>query len=127
LIDLLAAHGDRVDVMRVPVQSGSDRILGLMQRPYAVAEVADAVDELRREAPMVKLETHILVGFPGETDADFEETMSFLQRVPFNWIRVYGYTDRPHTLATAMRDKVPADVIRRRVKRLNAEFRHVAV
>ncbi len=127
LIDLLAAHGDRVEVMRVPVQSGSDRILGLMQRPYAVAEVAGAVDELRREAPMVKLETHILVGFPGETDGDFEETMSFLQRVPFDCIRVYGYTDRPHTLATAMRSKVPADIIRRRIKRLNAEFRHVAV
>ena len=84
LIDLLAVHGDRVEVMRVPVQSGSDRILDLMQRPYAVAEVADAVDELRREAPTVKLETHILVGFPGETEADFEETISFLQRVPFD-------------------------------------------
>ena len=85
------------------------------------------MDELRREGPTVKLETHILVGFPGETDADFEATMDFLRRVPFEWIRIYSYTDRPNTPASAMLDKVPADVIRRRVKRLNAEFRHVAV
>jgi threonylcarbamoyladenosine tRNA methylthiotransferase MtaB len=127
LIELLAANSEKIEVVRVPVQSGSDRILGLMRRPYASADVAAAVDELCRQGPTVKLETHILVGFPGETDADFEETVGFLRCVHFDWIRVYRYTDRPNTLATEMSDKVPEDVIRRRAKRLNAEFRSVAV
>ncbi len=127
LTRLLAAHGEKIDVIRVPIQSGSDRILDLMRRPYATAQVAAAVEELHRGAPLVRLETHILVGFPGETDADFEETLDYLRRVPFDWIRVYQYTDRPGTAATALRDKVPEAVIRRRAKCLNAEFRHVAV
>jgi MiaB/RimO family radical SAM methylthiotransferase len=127
LIRLLAAHSEKIDVIRVPIQSGSDRILDLMRRPYTTAQVAAAVDELHGAAPQVRLETHILVGFPGETDADFEETMDYLRRVSFDWIRVYYYTDRPGTAATAMPDKVPESMIRRRVKCLNAEFRHVAV
>ena len=53
--------------------------------------------------------------------------MEFLRRASFDWIRVYQYTDRPNTPASQMWDEVPVDVIRRRVKRLNAEFRHVAV
>ncbi len=127
LIGLWAAHGERMEVVRLPVQSGSDRILDRMQRPYTAAEVATAVAELRREVPMLQLETHALVGFPGETDADFEATVELLRRARFNWVRVYAYTDRPRTPAAEMSDKVPPDVIRRRVKRLNAEFRHVVV
>ena len=127
LIGLLAANPEKVDIVRLPVQSGSDRILGLMRRPYTTEDVAAAVEELHREVPTVRLETHILVGFPGETDADFDATVDFLRRVPFDWVRVYHYTDRPRTEASEMPDKVPEDVIRRRVKRLNAQFRHVAV
>jgi len=127
LIGLWTAHPEKIEVVRLPVQSGSDRILGLMRRPYTAAQVAAAVDELRRAAPLVKLETHVLVGFPGETEADFEATMAFLRRVPFDWIRVYRYTDRPRTEASAMTDKVPQEVMQRRVRRLNAVFRLVAV
>ena len=127
LIGLLAAHSEKIDVMRIPVQSGSDRILRQMRRPYAAADVAAAVNELRQAAPTIRMETHVLVGFPGETDEDFAETLEFLRRVRFDWIRVYHYTDRPNTLATQMPDKVPEKVIRRRARLLNAEFRHVAV
>jgi MiaB/RimO family radical SAM methylthiotransferase len=127
LADLLAAYSDKVELIRVPVQSGSDRILGLMQRRYTAADVAAAIQELHREGPTIKLETHILVGFPGETDADFEETLEFVRLAPFDWIRVYEYTDRPDTVASRMLAKVPAEVIRRRAKRLKSEFRRVAV
>jgi MiaB/RimO family radical SAM methylthiotransferase len=127
LAKLLAAHSDKVELIRVPVQSGCDRILGLMQRRYAAADVAAAIQELHREGPTIQLETHILVGFPGETDADFEQTLGFLRPAPFDWIRVYQYTDRPNTPASRMPAKVPAEVIRRRAKRLKSEFRCVAV
>jgi tRNA A37 methylthiotransferase MiaB len=123
LIPLLAEHSEKIEVVRLPVQSGSDRILDRMRRPYTMADVIAAVNELRRQAPTVKLETHALVGFPGETDADFEATMDFLQRVRFDWVRVYRYTDRPRTTASEMPDKVPSDVIRSRAKRLHAQFR----
>ena len=127
LIELLAAQSEKIDVVRIPVQSGSDRILRRMRRSYAAADIAAAVDELHRKAPAIKLETHVLVGFPGETDVDFAETLEFLRSVRFDWIRPYHYTDRPHTPAAEMPDKVPEALIRRRVKRLNAEFRHVTV
>jgi tRNA A37 methylthiotransferase MiaB len=122
LSDVLAAHADRICVLKVPVQSGSDRILELMKRSYTNAEMKASLTYLREKAPTLTLSTHILVGFPGETDEDFEKTMDLLRAVRFDRILTYLYTDRPNTVSSTLPDKVPEPVKRQRVHRLVSEF-----
>lgn len=123
LSDILAAHADRVRWLKVPVQSGSDKILRLMKRCYTHAETKASLTYLRERAPSLPLDTHVLVGFPGETDKDFEDTMDLLRAIRFDRVQVYSYTDRPNTSACDLPDKVDEEVKRRRIQRLLSEFR----
>jgi tRNA A37 methylthiotransferase MiaB len=120
--DLLAANRDRVRSLCVPVQSGSDRILQLMRRAYTAAEVRQWLCQLHLVAPRLALETHVLVGFPSETDRDFEQTLELLHAVPFAGIEAYPYSDRPNTPASKLAPKVPDHVIDGRLIRLIREF-----
>lgn len=122
LSDLFADHADRIRQLKVPVQSGSDRILRRMKRCYTSAQARAALSYLRDKAPTLPLETHVLVGFPGETDGDFEDTLNLLRAVRFETICVYRYTDRPGTDASAMTDKVPMHIQKERIRRLVSEF-----
>ena len=122
LSDVLASHTDRIRVLKVPVQSGSDRILESMKRCYTNAEMKTSLTYLREKAPTLALSTHVLVGFPGETDEDFENTLDLLRSVRFDRIMVYSYTDRPNTSASALTDKVPEPVKQQRARRLVGEF-----
>ncbi len=122
LSDILAAHADRIRWLKVPVQSGSDKILRLMKRHYTHAEVKASLTYLRDKAPSLPLDTHVLVGFPGETDRDFEDTMELMRAIRFDRVQVYSYTDRPNTSACDLPDKVNEDVKQSRVQRLLKEF-----
>jgi tRNA A37 methylthiotransferase MiaB len=122
IMDLLSANRRRMRSLCVPVQSGSDRILQLMRRAYTAAEVRQWLCQLRQAAPRLAVETHVLVGFPGETDQDFEQTLELLHAVRFAGIEVYSYSDRPNTLASKMTPKVPEHVIDGRIARLIREF-----
>ncbi len=122
LSDVLAAHADRIRVVRLPVQSGSDKILELMKRCYTNAELKASLTYLRKKVPTLALSTHILVGFPGETDEDFDATLDLLRFVRFDEIQVYRYTVRPNTSASALTDKVPMQIIQQRTERLINEF-----
>jgi len=122
LSDVLAAHARHIRRLKLPVQSGSDRILQLMKRCYTRAEVKAALAYLRKKAPTLPLETHALVGFPGETDQDFEDTVDLLRSVRFERVQVYRYTDRPITSACDLPNKVAEHVKQQRVKRLLSEF-----
>jgi tRNA A37 methylthiotransferase MiaB len=118
LIPLLAANTSRVRLLMMPVQSGSERMLELMRRGHTAAELTRSLRALRLLVPGLALGTHVLVGFPGESDQDFEDTCRLLDEAAFDRVSIYGYSDRPKTDAARLPNKVPDDVSAGRVSRL---------
>ena len=100
--------------LHLPVQSGSDRILRLMRRGYSRADYLDAVRRLRDAMPDFALTSDVIVGFPGETEADFEETRSLMNVADFDNAFIFKYSPRPGTPAASMDDDVPDADKRRR-------------
>ena len=96
-----------VEYLHLPVQSGSDRILARMHRGYTKARYLELIDEIKSTVPDVALSTDIIVGFPGETDEDFAETVDVVERVAYDNAFVFRYSRRPGTPAAAMGDQVP--------------------
>jgi tRNA-2-methylthio-N6-dimethylallyladenosine synthase len=96
-----------VEYLHLPVQSGSDRILARMHRGYTVARYLELIDELKGTVPDIALSTDIIVGFPGETDADFAATVDVVERVAYDNAFVFRYSRRPGTPAADMSDQVP--------------------
>jgi tRNA-2-methylthio-N6-dimethylallyladenosine synthase len=106
--------------LHLPVQSGSDRILSEMRRGYTRAQYLDTVALLRAHVPELALTTDVIVGYPGETPAEFEETVSLVDEVEFAGVFVFMYSPRPGTTAVRRADDVPEDEKRRRLQVLNA-------
>ncbi len=104
LIDVMAEKSNICKQLHLPVQSGSDRILRLMNRRYDVAHYLDSIDYVRKKMPSVTLTTDIIVGFPGETHEDFRETMALLERVRYDSLYSFLYSRRKGTAAYAMPD-----------------------
>ncbi|MBX6377069.1 MAG: tRNA (N(6)-L-threonylcarbamoyladenosine(37)-C(2))-methylthiotransferase MtaB [Clostridia bacterium] len=104
--------------LHLPVQSGCDRILARMRRRYKAAEVEALVAEARRRIPDLAVTTDVIVGFPGESEADFAETLAFVERVGFTRVHVFPFSPRRGTPAAAYPDQVPYDVKNRRVRAL---------
>lgn len=102
----------------VPLQSGCDRILGLMRRRYTTARFADRIAAVRRAMPDVFFGIDVIVGFPGETETDFEQTYRFLETIQPAFLHIFPYSVRPHTPAAEMPDQVDPRVSAERVKRL---------
>ena len=122
--ELIAAYRDCPKVCRhlhLPVQSGSDRILKSMGRRYDRAEYLDAVARLRAFDPEFALTTDVIVGYPGETDEDFEATRSLMEEAGFDNAFVFKYSPRPGTRAAEMADDVPAAEKERRDQVLLAD------
>jgi len=94
--------------LHLPVQSGSDRILELMRRGYTAAQYLDAVARLRAALPDFALTSDVIVGFPTETEADFEATRRLMETAAFDNTYIFKYSPRPNTPAAAMKDDVPA-------------------
>jgi tRNA-2-methylthio-N6-dimethylallyladenosine synthase len=93
--------------IHLPVQAGSDRILERMNRQYTRAQYLDKVSELRNSCPQIAITSDIIVGFPGETQTDFEETLDLVRRVEFDGVFAFTYSDRPHAPASRFSDKLP--------------------
>ncbi len=102
------------------LQSGSDAALGRMRRRYTTADYRAAVELIRSNVPFSAITTDIIAGFPGETDAEFEESFAFVERIGFARLHVFPFSPRPGTTAAAMRDQVDNKIIRDRTKRLLA-------
>ncbi len=102
--------------VHLPVQSGSDRILQAMRRPYTRGRYLEIVDSLRSAQPSMAFSTDIIVGFPGETDAEFEETCSLCRAVDYDMAYVFKYSVRTGTVAAAMPGQVPDPVREERNK-----------
>ena len=126
---LLEAYRDvpeLVDHLHLPVQSGSDRILRLMKRGHKAADYTDKLRRLREIRPDISLSSDFIVGFPGETDADFQDTMNLIEEVVFDVSFSFIYSARPGTPAAALADETPMAVKKDRLARLQALLRSQA-
>ncbi|PYT37223.1 MAG: tRNA (N(6)-L-threonylcarbamoyladenosine(37)-C(2))-methylthiotransferase MtaB [Acidobacteria bacterium] len=128
LVGLLAACGGRVAPhLQVPLQSGSDAVLARMRRPYRAADYARLVEHLRREVEGIALGADVIVGFPGETDGEFETTCRFIESSPLNYLHVFSYSPRPGTAAVSSPGQVPPYVIKERSARLRRLARDLSL
>jgi tRNA-2-methylthio-N6-dimethylallyladenosine synthase len=121
--DLIAAHGDIEALMpylHLPVQSGSDRVLAAMNRRHGTEDYLRLVERLRAARPDLALSSDFIVGFPGETDSDFEATLALVQAVGYAQAFSFKYSARPGTPAAAADRQVPEDVKVVRLARLQA-------
>jgi tRNA-2-methylthio-N6-dimethylallyladenosine synthase len=120
---LIAAYANvakLVSHLHLPVQSGSDRVLAAMKRGYTALEYKSIVRRLRAVRPGLSLTSDFIVGFPGETDADFERTLRLVDDVNFDGAFTFAYSPRPGTPAAELPDQVPADVKQARLERITA-------
>ena len=127
--DLIEAMRDCEKVcnhLHLPLQSGSSRILKLMNRHYDKEGYLALVDKLRAAIPDIALTTDIIVGFPGETEEDFEETMDVVRKVRYDSAFTFIYSKRTGTPAAAMPNQVPEDVVKNRFDRLLKEVQDIA-
>ena len=118
LIDVYGRVGKLVSHLHLPVQSGSDRILAAMKRGYTALEYKSLVRRLRAARPDLALSSDFIVGFPGETDADFEKTMKLIDDVGFDASFSFIYSARPGTPAAELADDTPQEVKLQRLLRL---------
>ncbi len=126
LIEAYAQVPALVDHLHLPVQSGSDRTLAAMKRGHTVLEYKSKIRKLRRVRPDISLSSDFIVGFPGETDADFEATMALIEEVGFDISFSFIYSARPGTPAASMPDPTPAEVKKHRLAILQDRLREQA-
>ena len=130
LIELMA-NSDRIAKhVHIPLQSGSDTVLRRMRRRYRVRHYESRIVLARRWMPQAAIGADVMVGFPGETDDEFEQTRAFVERMPFTYLHVFSYSSREGTEAAGMSQQIPKAVKRERnrilrhlIDRKNLEFR----
>lgn len=127
--ELIEAMGQSKKICRhlhLPVQSGSSRILEKMNRRYTKEHYLELVKKIRAAVPDISLTTDIIVGFPGETEEDFQETLNVVRQVRYDSAFTFIYSKRTGTPAAVMEDQVPEDVVKDRFDRLLAEVQKIA-
>lgn len=112
--------------LHLPVQSGSSRILEKMNRRYTKEKYLDLVEKIKTAVPDISLTTDIIVGFPGETEEDFQETLDVVRKVRYDSAFTFIYSKRTGTPAAAMEDQVPEDVVKDRFNRLLKEVQEIS-
>jgi tRNA-2-methylthio-N6-dimethylallyladenosine synthase len=112
--------------VHLPLQSGSNRLLARMNRGYTRERYLELIAELRAAVPEVALSTDLIVGFPGETEGDFEQTLDMVERIGYDNVFVFRYSPRPGTPAAAMPDQLPLEVKAERNSRLLASATEIA-
>jgi len=114
LIELVSTSPRIAKHAHLPLQSGSDRILRAMHRKYRPWHYRERVEKVRRAMPLAAIGADVMAGFPGETDAVFEESRAFIASLPFTYLHVFTYSSRPGTPSAAMAGQVPVQVARER-------------
>lgn len=127
LIDTIARCTRVCEHIHLPVQAGSNRILKLMNRGYDRDYYLDLVERIRQAIPEVSITTDIMVGFPGETEEDFAQTMDLVEKVRFDAAFTFVYNPRPGTLAATLPDQVPEEVKSRRIQELIARQNEITL
>ncbi len=121
LLRLYSESGGRMcRHFHVPLQSGSSRVLKLMRRPYDAATYLSRIESVKKAVPNTTVGADVLVGFPGETEADFQETMNVVKSGLIDYLHVFSYSERPGTKAAGSVDRVPHEVVRYRNRMLTA-------
>jgi threonylcarbamoyladenosine tRNA methylthiotransferase MtaB len=116
LVELIAGDRRFAPHLHLPLQHASDRLLRSMRRPYTLAQYDDLVRDIRERIPEASIGTDLIVGFPGETDGDFERLVAYLSTAPLTHAHVFPYSDRPGTAAAAMPGKVDGRIVRERAR-----------
>ena len=114
IVEMVAASPRLAQHFHLPLQHGSDEVLAAMLRPYAVASYRQLVDGIVKLMPRASIGTDVIVGFPGETDAQFDQTRAVLADLPLSHVHVFPYSDRSGTVASGMKDKVEGAIVRAR-------------
>jgi ribosomal protein S12 methylthiotransferase len=117
-VELIAGEPRILPYLDMPLQHGSDRILQLMRRPERQATIRERVQWLRDAVPDLSLRTTLIVGFPGETEDDFQQTIDLLEEIRFDYVGAFTYSHEEGTLAAGMEDSVPEGVKRERLEQL---------
>lgn len=118
IINLMAHSSIIVDHLHIPIQSGNDKILKKMARHYTTSEFEEKLNKLKEALPNLSVTTDVIVGFPGETEEDFESTYQWIKKNHFNQLHVFPYSARTGTPAARMPYQIPGDIKKKRVKRL---------
>ena len=118
LLDVMASHASICNSIHFPLQSGSDRILKRMNRTYTRKHFIQQVDMMREKIPHIGISTDIIVGFPGETETDFQETLDVASQVQFDSAFTFKYSARPYTKAVENQDQIPEEEKQDRLERL---------
>ena len=126
LIEVMASSEKICKHLHLPVQSGSTRILKKMNRRYTKESYLELAEKIKKAVPDISLTTDIIVGFPGETEEDFQETLDVVRKVRYDSAFTFIYSKRTGTPAAAMEDQIPADVVKDRFDRLLSEVQSIA-
>lgn len=118
IIDLIGSNEIIVDHLHVPLQAGSDATLKRMNRKYTTAEYLEKINKIRSYLPNIAFTTDVIVGFPGETDEEFEETYNFIKQVNYSELHVFPYSPRKNTPAAKMKGQVNDQIKYERANRL---------
>ena len=114
LIKIIKENSKKIREIVIPIQSGSNRILELMRRGYKIEEVVKYISEIKEINPEIVIKTHIIIGFPGETEEDFQESIDLIQKISFSDILIHAYSNRPNTVASKMERKEETQVVHER-------------
>ena len=119
LIEMFAVEPKLLPFLNMPIQSGSQNILTRMNRPYSLELYTDIIDKLRAARPDIQISSDFIVGFPGETDSDFDQTMEIAKRIKYINSYCFKYSPRPHTAAALMTDQIPENIKATRLAQLD--------
>ncbi len=118
MLEVMAAHDNICNHVHLPLQAGNDRILKRMNRTYTKEEFLNLADKIREYMPGCSLTTDVIVGFPGETEEEFLDTLDVINRVGFNFAFMFKYSSRPGTKAAEFTDQIEEDIKQNRLERL---------
>ncbi len=110
-----------------PIQSGSNRVLKLMLRRGKIEEIEIAMLELKKEYPELRIDTQVIVGFPTETEKDFQKTINTIKKIGFQQVTLFEYSERPEARSTTLEPKVPKKVVKRRINNASKELKKYGI
>ncbi len=125
LIDMFRTEPKLLPFLNMPIQSGAPNVLTRMNRPYSLELYTDIIHKLKLARPDIQISSDFIVGFPGETDADFEQTMKIAEQVKYINSYSFKYSPRPHTAAALMPDQIPENIKAARLARLDTYLNEV--
>ena len=127
IIEAFAEIPELVNHLHLPVQSGNDNVLAQMKRGYSRAEYIEIMEKMKAVRPGISLSSDFIIGFPGETDEEFEDTMSLIEQVGFDFSYSFVYSARPGTPAAELSDDISEDVKKQRLNKLKARLNEMTM